>query len=407
MIAAICLAGCGNAAPGSARPTASAAAQTPPLVTQASAVAAGPFASGAPDDLKILFINVGRADSALVALNHKYWLIDTGTADSLPALVRALRSAGVQALEGVFLTHTHSDHIGGLDGLLALFTVQNIYASEITVYKKNGDNVVDEKAQAAGMTVRRLARGDEITLGAGAEFTVLGPIARDAVEDNNNSLVLRLQDGPFSCLFAGDMQFPEEDSLLAAGAVPPCTALKVADHGNPDASSAAFITAVSPQIAVISTDSSVDTDTPAPSVLAELQAANAQVFVTQDAKTGILVTVRGGKATAEAYDAGPAPPAKDIRVESFSKKKDLLVLGNGGAEAVDLTHWWIVPETGGEPFYFPDHTVIAPGGTLTVTGGKSMPEGSLLWENKDVWSAKDDAAVSLYDDGGNLVCTAQ
>jgi len=406
MIALIGIPGCGASAPETARPAAPAAVQTSPSATEAAAVTPAPFVSGDPDDLHILFINVGRADSALIAFRQKYWLIDTGTVDSLPALVRALRSAGVQELEGVFLTHTHSDHIGGLDGILRLFTVKNIYAAEITVTKKNGVNAVDEIAQADGRTVRRLSRGGEITLGADAKLTVLGPIVRDAVEDNNNSLVLRLQDGPFTCLFPGDMQFPEEDSLLSAGLITPSTVLKVADHGNHDASSGKFISAVAPKIAVISTDSSVDTDTPAPQVLANLMNIGASVFVTQDAKTGILVTAHGGAATTESFDAGPAPEAKELRIETFDKKADYLVLRNSGTEPVDLTHWWMASQAGGDMLFFPSNMVLAPGGSLTISSGKHIEVSEMLWANKDAWSGKKDSAVSLYDSWGNLVSTA-
>jgi competence protein ComEC len=364
--------------------------------------------AGASQDLRILFINVGRADSALVSSGDTHFLIDTGTSDSLPALVRALRDAGADTLEGVFLTHTHSDHIGGLEGVLRLFKVKNVYAAEITTDKKNGSNAVDERAQAAGMTVRRLRRGDGIALDParpGAGFSVLGPVELDAGEDNNNSLVLSLTDGQFSCLFTGDMQFPEEQSLLAAGEFAPCTVLKVANHGNPDASSDEFVSAVSPKIAVISTDSSEDTDTPAPRVLDALKNAGASVYVTQDAKTGVLARVSGGEASVELYDAGPAPAAKDIRIESLDRKAELLVLRNDGREAVDLTHWWVLSERGGEMYFFPDRTVIRPGGTLSIASGKNPPAADLIWEDNNVWHDKKDDAALVYDGMGTLVCT--
>lgn len=402
MICAV--AGCGGrAVQATPSPAPTAEPLTEPTATPTPTYTPVPLGPGKAGNLQILFINVGRADSALVSLGGKHWLIDTGTAESLPALVRALRAQGVDTLEGVILSHTHADHIGGLAGILRLFSVKTVYAGAITVYKKDGVNAVDEIAQAAGQTVRRLSHGDEIPLGASAKLRVLGPLVPDAEEDNNNSLVLRLEDGAFTCLFAGDTEFPEEATLLSANAISRCTALKVADHGNGDASSKAFITAISPKIAVISTDSTVDTDTPAPQVLANLASAGSTVFVTQDAETGILLTVQNGTATAEKYTAAPPPAPPDIRVDSLDKKADMLVLRNDGADAADLSHAWIAPENGGELFFFPAGTVLGPGDSLTISGNQQP--GALLWENKKVWRNKESDPISLYDAWGNLIWT--
>ena len=156
--------------------------------------------TGHAQDLQILFVNVGKADSALVSFNNKHYLIDTGTQESLPRLVKALRSKGIKTLDGIFLSHTHEDHTGGLEGLLKLFDVKQIYASEITVNRKNGSNIVDEIAQSAGKSVLRLKINDTVTLDPAipaVTFAVAGPAAYNADDDNDNSLVLYLINGSF------------------------------------------------------------------------------------------------------------------------------------------------------------------------------------------------------------------
>ena len=50
------------------------------------------------------------------------------------------------------------------------------------------------------------------------------------------------------------MEFPEEVSLLEAGMIPHADVLKVGNHGNGDATSEELIKAVSPSLAVISTN---------------------------------------------------------------------------------------------------------------------------------------------------------
>lgn len=363
--------------------------------------------TGHAQDLQILFVNVGKADSALVSFNNKHYLIDTGTQESLPRLVKALRSKGIKTLDGIFLSHTHEDHTGGLEGLLKLFDVKQIYASEITVNRKNGSNIVDEIAQSAGKSVLRLKINDTVTLDPAipaVTFAVAGPAAYNADDDNDNSLVLYLINGSFSCLFTGDMQFSEEQSLLNANTLKPCTLLKVGNHGNPDASSHEFLAKVAPQYAVISTDSSVDQDTPSPTLLNELKNLSTKVFVTQDSKTGILANVHEGKTALEIYNAEEKPAAEGLKIESADKQAEALQIRNTGNESIDLSGGWIYSDRGGEMFVFPEHTVLAQDGLLTVASGDNKNNGDLYWDEKNVWHDKKTDTVIIYDRSGNMLC---
>ena len=80
----------------------------------------------AESEVKALFINVGKADAALLFLGDQRILVDTGHKDSYDALESALASYGVDHLDGVFITHTDKDHVGGLNKLLAVFAEENI-----------------------------------------------------------------------------------------------------------------------------------------------------------------------------------------------------------------------------------------------------------------------------------------
>ena len=42
-------------------------------------------------------------------------------------------------------------------------------------------------------------------------------------------------------LLAGDMEFPEEESLMAAGLIPHADVLKIGNHGEDDATSEAYM----------------------------------------------------------------------------------------------------------------------------------------------------------------------
>jgi len=89
-----------------------------------------------------------------------------------------------------------------------------------------------------------------------ATLTVLHPpeaLLKDTDEDvDNNGVVLRLEDGHVSFLLAADIQCEAELHLITRRAALKSTVLKVAHHGSDTSTSQEFLSAVDPQIAVLS-----------------------------------------------------------------------------------------------------------------------------------------------------------
>ena len=255
--------------------------------------------TGSPE-MSLLAINVRKADALLLRSGNSAYLIDTGAKKSSDALLDALRKEGITRLTGVILTHTHADHAGGLKALLASeIDVENIYASAYYVLKKeDGKHPVDKAIKNTDRNVIWLSAGDTLPL-EGGKLTVIGPLEKNDETENNNSLVLLAEGGGGSMLLTGDMEFPEESSLLNAGAIPRANVLKIGNHGEGDATSSALIAAVQPALAVISTNSDDEPDTPDPQVLLALQRANVPVLVTEDSEEGILITLRNGELLTE------------------------------------------------------------------------------------------------------------
>ena len=251
-------------------------------------------------EMSLLAVNVRKADALLLRSGNSAYLIDTGTKKSADTLLDVLRREGVTRLTGVILTHTHADHTGGLKTLLASeITVENIYAAKYYVLKKeDGKHPVDKAIRKTDRNVIWLSAGDTLPLDGG-KLTVIGPLEKNEELENNNSLVLLAEGGGGSMLLTGDMEFPEENSLLSAGVIPKADVLKIGNHGESDATSSALVTAVQPALAVISTNSDDEPDTPAPRVLMTLKSANVPVLVTEDSQDGILVTLRNGELITE------------------------------------------------------------------------------------------------------------
>ena len=250
----------------------------------------------AEPEMSLLAINVRKADALLLRCGTSAYLIDTGSKKSADDMLAVLRGEGITRLTGVILTHTHADHVGGLKALLESgIEIENIYTSKYYVLKKeDGKHPVDKAIKKTDYEVTYLASGDTLPLDGG-KLTVVGPLEKNEEAENCNSLVLLAEGGGGSILLTGDMEFPEEASLLDAGLVPHADVLKIANHGESDATSDALVAAVSPSLAVISTNTVDEPDTPDPRVLRLLRDQGIPVLITQDSQDGILITLRGGE----------------------------------------------------------------------------------------------------------------
>ena len=369
----------------------------------AAALAESPYEK-VDKPLTLFAVNVGKGDALLLNSGAETYLIDAGLQENWGDLSRALKVLQVTRLTGVILTHTDKDHAGGLLPLAtSSIEVENWYASaHYADIKKESKHPAVEAAALRGETVTFLRAGDELPLGAG-RLTVVGPISASEVE-NCNSLVLVAEASGGKMLLAGDMEFPEEKELIAAGAIPRCDVIKIGNHGENDATSEALIRAVQPRVAVISTSTAAEPDTPSTRVLAQLYAARVALYQTQDAQSGVLVTIDQGEVTANLMDYNDFPAVnKSVVIADVDNEDDCIILRNDGKAPADVSGWYIVSEKGSQIFVLPEGTAISPGGELTISSQSSEAKGDLTWPDKKVWhKSKEDAAL-LYDVYGRLI----
>lgn len=236
--------------------------------------------------LTVHFIDVGQGDAALLTFpDGTVAMIDTGTAESSSAVVAYLKRWDIKRIDLLFLSHMHSDHIGGAEALGRAFPVGTVcYAvsEEQPSFSENA-NISACEALSAEQT---------LTVGE-AMVTVLGPLTLSENE-NNNSMILRVTYGDCAFLFTGDAEQNEENELLKT-----CPerlkadVLKVGHHGAATSSSAAFLKAVHPAVAVISASADNSFGHPAPSVLSRLKDAGCSTYTT--ATEGSITLICDGK----------------------------------------------------------------------------------------------------------------
>jgi competence protein ComEC len=217
--------------------------------------------------LRVHFYNVGQALSALVDLpDGRHLLIDTGDSPSRPDCGDACLAKNQHLLaklrddlhgapiDLLWITHQHSDHLGGAPEVLASF--------QVGAYVDNGrDEAKGEVARAHRAAARRdvpvllvdpTHRASPVPDAPGLTITPIVPPAWPAScahDANECSIGLRIDFCASSVLFTGDAEREEESLLDLRG---PVTLLQVAHHGSETSSSPRFLARAGPRYAVIS-----------------------------------------------------------------------------------------------------------------------------------------------------------
>lgn len=228
-------------------------------------------------------LDVGQALSGVLTVGGHTYVYDCGNQGS--DLRGYLYHTGSR-ITGVFISHPHADHMGGLWDLLeagmpigALYVPANADAF-------GADDGYRERilwAEQQGVPIVALAAGDVLAL-PGVTVTVLAP-QRDVLRGNSpndRSLVLEMAVQGHRILLTGDA-----DGVAEPGGIP-ADVLQVAHHGSRAAAGEAFLARVQPEIALVSVGRN-GYGHPNPETLSRLEDAGASVYCTLD--TG-AVTLR-------------------------------------------------------------------------------------------------------------------
>jgi competence protein ComEC len=243
--------------------------------------------------LEVIFLSVGQGDCALLRLpDGSAVLIDGGGAPEGGAdpgerdVVPLLRDLGVTQLAAVFVSHPHPDHVLGLRAVGEAVAVDLLFTNGRTAYGDSAD------ALDALPSPIVLEPGDGWQR-AGVRFDAVGG-PRGSFEENDASLVLRVQYGATTFLFPGDVEEAGEAAAAAAGGLS-ATVVKVAHHGSRRSSTAPFVRAVHPRFAVVNHGRGNRYGFPHGEALSRWRAAGAEVVQTVDGAARFLsdgVTVR-------------------------------------------------------------------------------------------------------------------
>lgn len=407
-------------------------------------------------NLTAYFLDVGQGDSALFVFNNKTILIDAGETDMGDRVVADLDRLGVTRIDLLVATHPHSDHIGGMQRVLAAFPVGRVLDTGLphpsSIYE-NFLKTLDRK----NIPYTLAEQGQTIDIDPSLRILVLPPPAQRFGDDpNTNSVVLRISYGTIDFLMTGDAGGEAEDALVKSGYALDAEILKVGHHGSEYSTSKAFLDRVNPEVAVISVGEGNPYGHPHRKTLDALGAAGIRVYRTDQDGTvriqsdGVSYSVstekeQGGiwqvvatlaapltnvTLNASAIPTIPPLPANvsvplpsldlpqignassvEISGVQFDAPGDdrtnlngeWIRLTNSGNDTVLLNGWTLSDRTASFSYVFPAY-LLEPGSSVTVyTGAGALNDTSLfMGRETPVWGNGGDTAI-LRDFRGTII----
>lgn len=250
-----------------------------------------------PSDWLVVSCDVGQGDSTLIRAGPGAAIvIDTGP--DTRHVDRCLDELGITVVPWLVLTHPHADHISGVAGV-----VDGREVARLLLPNTNTGAVGWRGVLAAAPGVARVMADAGMVVSAGqATLTVLamrpftgatGASSADSAEENDSSLVMRVETGGLRVIVGGDVEEAGQSAAVATVADLHADVLLVPHHGSGH-QLPAFLQAVGERVALFSVGLDNDYGHPAARTIAAVTATGARIFRT-DRNGSAAVWLDGGQ----------------------------------------------------------------------------------------------------------------
>jgi beta-lactamase superfamily II metal-dependent hydrolase len=206
-------------------------------------------------------------------------------------VVNYLKNQGVKSLDLVIGTHPHADHIGGLINVLDVIPVKEVIDPGVVHTTKTFEDyltLIDKK----DIKFTEGRAGMSRDLGNGALMDILHPTSPSSSHLNDASIVVKITFGQISFMLTGDAEKASEDQMLKRKEDLKSTILKVGHHGSKTSTTPAFLSSVSPKVAVIMCGKDNKYGHPHDETLKKLADAKVDIYRT-DVHGTIVITTNG------------------------------------------------------------------------------------------------------------------
>lgn len=263
-------------------------------------------------DLKVLFIDVGQGDAIAIRFpNGRVGLIDGGGIKASDfdigenIVVPALLGSGIRRVDFMILSHPHHDHYKGLGAVAKYFEPDLLYT--------NGGNAPEEeradwdefkrRIKESGVRIitpppNQIKEGDVI-------MEIFAPRPKDVkiLDPNDASLMVRLMYGEHRFLFTGDLTEIGERMWLENKPNLKSDILKIGHHGSNTSTTADFLNAVNPSLAVITTGENNKYGFPDREVIDRLKSKGIRIHRT-DLDGAVTITTDGNSLFVDTFVKG-------------------------------------------------------------------------------------------------------
>ncbi|HBP43477.1 MAG TPA: hypothetical protein DD621_02190 [Clostridiales bacterium] len=250
--------------------------------------------------LEIHFVDVGEGDATLVKFSSgKTMLIDAGEKSQSKYLTSYIdkvffRDYKNKKFDYVVLTHSDSDHTGGMYNILEKYKVDNFIRPKILInglenylidgqvkYDNNEDYVSTisklYELKNSNKTKVTFAESDNIIdMGNNAYVHILSPLKPYYSTTNDYSTVMTINDNGFSAMLTGDASSEVENMVVNSydDDVLDVDLLKLGHHGSNTSTSSLFLQATSPRYIVVSASDDNSYNHPSADVLDRIEEYN-------------------------------------------------------------------------------------------------------------------------------------
>lgn len=261
-----------------------------------------------PQRLEVVFFDVGEGLCAVIITpSGKTMIVDCGTSSwrqpqqiGEKVVLPYLRKRGITSIDVAMLTHPHSDHISG-------FPVLFEYVRPKIVMDIDNDHNSAEydmflhSVKNSGGEYRIMRTGQRLDFGDGVTADILSAGKQNTLYDlNNQSAVVRIHFKETAVLISADAEEETERLILSRTHDVKSQVLLVGHHGSESATTAQWINAVSPSVAVISCGRNNEYGHPSDSVVERLEMMNVRVYRT-DVHGAVSIMSDGTSVTASPH----------------------------------------------------------------------------------------------------------
>jgi competence protein ComEC len=204
--------------------------------------------------IEATFLDAGDGNSALIiSPEGKTILIDIGK----EFVSSYLLYRHVPEIDVVAITHTHYDHISGLEYILKHFRVGEIWMAD-AAYPQYMAELVTKPAQLANVPVKKHAREDPPFKYGDVAIDVLWPPRGYKPPEipypdiNSASLVLRISAGGMSFIFPGDIRADIQDKITSEPKAGRSMVMLAPHHAAKGSLSENFLRFINPRLAIVS-----------------------------------------------------------------------------------------------------------------------------------------------------------